>query len=168
MVPAPLFHADDLRRWRSCERRFWLARHRLQRGEPAFASVPAPEADAALRASFPHADTVAAPQTPSQWLQAMRHTLDCLDSDAPMPEGWAILGACLTSEDRAQVRIDVLTAGELGLRLFKVRHATVGDEADVDTVALWTHVAARCGFAVQGAGLLLVLSAKMLWSLYGN
>ncbi len=156
MVPAPLFHADDLRRWRSCERRFWLARHRLQRGEPASAPMPAPEADAALRASFPHADTVAAPQTPSQWLQAMRHTLDCLDSDAPMPEGWAILGACLTSEDRAQVRIDVLTAGEHGLRLFKVRHATVGDEADVDTVALWTHVAARCGFAVQGAGLLLV------------
>jgi Domain of unknown function(DUF2779) len=156
MVPAPLFHSDDLRRWRSCERRFWLARHRLRRGESASASEPAPEADMALRASFPHADTVAAPQTPSQWVQAMRHTLDCLDSDAAMPEGWAILGACLTSEDRAQVRIDVLTAGEHGLRLFKVRHATVGDEADVDTVALWTHVAARCGFAVQGAGLLLI------------
>lgn len=156
MLTAPLFNADDLRRWRSCERRFWLARHRLARDAPVSEPAHAPEADVALRASFPHADTVAAPQTPSQWLQAMRHTLDCLDSDAPLPEGWAILGACLTSEDRAQVRIDVLTAGQHGLRLYKVRHATVGDESDVDTVALWTHVAARCGFAVQGAGLLLV------------
>lgn len=156
MVLAPLFNADDLRRWRSCERRFWLARHRLQRGETVPAPTPAPELDVALRASFPHADTVAAPRTPSQWVQAMRHTLDCLDSDAALPEGWAILGACLTSEDRAQARIDVLTAGTGGLRLFKVRPATAGDEADVDTVALWTHVVARCGFAVQSAGLLLV------------
>ncbi|WP_374407138.1 DUF2779 domain-containing protein [Hydrogenophaga sp.] len=156
MLTAPLFNADDLRRWRSCERRFWLARHRLQRGDPGPAPAQPPELDVALRASFPHADTLAAPQTPSQWLQAMRHTLDCLDSDAPLPEGWAILGACLTSEDRAQARIDVLSAGPHGLRVFKVRQATAGDESDIDTVALWTHVAARCGFAVQGAGLLLV------------
>lgn len=159
MVPVPPLNAEDLRRWRSCERRFWLARHRLQRG--SVGATPAPDAvqrelDAPLRASFPHADTVALPQTPSQWLQAMRHTLDCLDSEAELPEGWAILGACLTSEDRAQARIDVLSAGEGGLRVFKVRQATVGDESDVDTVALWTHVAARCGFAVQSAGLLLV------------
>ncbi len=129
------------------------------------APAPTPEAaelapgtglDVALRASFPHADTVAAPQSPAQWLQAVRHTLNCLDSDAVPPEGWAILGACLTSEDRAQVRIDVLTAGEHGLRLFKLRYATVGDDSDVDAVALWTHVAARCGFAVQSVGLLLV------------
>ena len=161
MVFSPPLNNDDLRRWRSCERRFWLARRQLQRG----AAAPTPDAeelapaaslDVALRASFPHADTVAAPQSPAQWLQAVRHTLNCLDSDAVPPEGWAILGACLTSEDRAQVRIDVLTAGEHGLRLFKLRYATVGDEADVDTVALWTHVVARCGFAVQSVGLLLV------------
>lgn len=158
MLLAPLFSSDDLRRWRSCERRFWLARHRLQRGEPvAVQPPPPPDLDVALRASFPRADTVAPPQTPSQWVQAMRHTLDCLDSDEHLPEGWAILGACLTSEDRVQVRIDVLGAAEGGgLRLYKVRHATVGDDSDIDTVALWTHVAARCGFAVQGAGLLLV------------
>jgi hypothetical protein len=165
MVFASPLNSDDLRRWRSCERRFWLSRRQLQRGVAAPAPVstqvaaelaPGMGMDAALRASFPHADTVAAPQSPGQWLQAVRHTLNCLDSDAEPPEGWAILGACLTSEDRAQVRIDVLTAGEPGLRLFKVRYATVGDEADVDTVALWTHVAARCGFAVQSVGLLLV------------
>lgn len=157
MLLAPLFSTDDLRRWRSCERRFWLARHRLQRGEPVAAHEPPADLDVALRASFPHADTVAPPQTPSQWVQAMRHTLDCLDSDEHLPEGWAILGACLTSEDRVQVRIDVLGAAPGGgLRLYKVRHATVGDDSDIDTVALWTHVAARCGFAVQGAGLLLV------------
>jgi hypothetical protein len=165
MVFAPPLNNDDLRRWRSCERRFWLARRQLQRGVAAAAPAPIPEAaelapgaglDVALRASFPHADTVAAPQSPAQWLQAVRHTLNCLDSDAEPPEGWAVLGACLTSEDRAQVRIDVLTAGEHGLRLFKLRYATVGDEADVDTVALWTHVVARCGFAVQSVGLLLV------------
>jgi hypothetical protein len=157
MLLAPLFSSDDLRRWRSCERRFWLARHRLQRGEPVAVPPPPPDLDVALRASFPHADTVAPPQTPSQWVQAMRHTLDCLDSDEALPEGWAILGACLTSEDRVQVRIDVLGAAPGGgLRLYKVRQATAGDDSDIDTVALWTHVAARCGFAVQGAGLLLV------------
>lgn len=157
MLLAPLFSADDLRRWRSCERRFWLARHRLRRGEPVAAPEPPADLDVALRASFPHADTVAPPQTPRQWVQAMGHTLACLNSDEALPEGWAILGACLTSEDRVQARIDVLSvAPEGGLRVFKVRHATVGDESDVDTVALWTHVAARCGFAVQSAGLLLV------------
>ncbi|MCB2017291.1 MAG: DUF2779 domain-containing protein [Hydrogenophaga sp.] len=157
MLLAPPFSADDLRRWRSCERRFWLARHRLRRGEPVAAPEPPTDLDAALRASFPHADTVAPPQTPRQWVQAMGHTLACLNSEEALPEGWAILGACLTSEDRVQARIDVLgVAPEGGLRVFKVRHATVGDESDVDTVALWTHVAARCGFAVQGAGLLLV------------
>jgi hypothetical protein len=126
MLLAPLFSTDDLRRWRSCERRFWLARHHLRRGEPVAAPEPPADLDVALRASLPHADTVAPPQTPSQWVQAMRHTLDCLDSDEHLPEGWAILGACLTSEDRVQVRIDVLGAAEGGgLRLYKERHATV-------------------------------------------
>ncbi len=68
MLLAPLFSSDDLRRWRSCERRFWLARHRLQRGEPVAVPPPPPDLDVALRASFPHADTVAPPQTPSQWV----------------------------------------------------------------------------------------------------
>jgi len=173
MAFTPLLHHDDLQRWRACSRRFWLHR----RGDPAAlpsaeagaaraardaddtaeaAVVHGPGLEAALRASFPHAERIAAPGTPAEWARAVQTTLDCLDSDRIAPEGWAILGACLTSDDRAQVRIDVLTCGEHGLRLFKVRYATVGDEADVDAVALWVHAAARCGLRVQSAGLLLV------------
>ncbi|MBH2019112.1 MAG: DUF2779 domain-containing protein [Burkholderiales bacterium] len=177
MAANPLLNHNDLQRWRACSRSFWLHR----RGGPAaLASSPPPAAtgagrllrdadesaeegvvhgpgiNAALRASFPHADIIAAPGTPAEWAAAVQRTLDCLDSDRVAPEGWAILGACLTSGDRTQVRIDVLTCGEHGLRLFKVRYATVGDEADVDAMAMWVHVAARCGLRVQSAGLLLV------------
>ena len=149
-----LLNHDDLRRWRVCTRRFWLHR----RNVPARVALDAPDPglDAALRASYPLADAIPAPGALSEWTRAMRQTLHCLDADTVVPEGWAILGACLTSEDRAQARIDVLTCGSHGLRLFKVRCATAGDEADVDAVALWTHVAARCGLRVQGVGLLLV------------
>ncbi|MDO8251093.1 MAG: DUF2779 domain-containing protein [Rhodoferax sp.] len=173
IVSTPLLNHDDLRRWRACTRRFWLYR-RLDPGAAAASAmgdaraevdsdvsaeaavIHGPSIDAALRASFPGANVIVAPTTPAEWTPAMRRTLDCLGSDRVAPEGWAILGACLTSEDRAQVRIDVLSCGERGLRLFKVRYATVGDEADVDAVALWTHVAARCGLRVQSVGLLLV------------
>lgn len=173
IVSTPLLNHDDLRRWRACTRRFWLHR-RLDPGAAAASAkgdaraevdsdvsaeaavIHGPGIDAALRASFPGANVIVAPTTPAEWTPAMRRTLDCLGSARVAPEGWAILGACLTSEDRAQVRIDVLSCGERGLRLFKVRYATVGDEADVDAVALWTHVAARCGLRVQSVGLLLV------------
>ncbi|HEY8905064.1 MAG TPA: DUF2779 domain-containing protein, partial [Rhodoferax sp.] len=107
-------------------------------------------------ASFPLADTIATPQSQAEWVQAMHHTLTCLGAEHMLAEGWAILGACLTSEDRAQVRIDVLTRGTRGLCLYKVRYATVGEDSDVDAVALWTHVAARCGLRIQSVGLLLV------------
>ncbi|MEO8119599.1 MAG: DUF2779 domain-containing protein [Rhodoferax sp.] len=172
IVSTPLLNHDDLRRWRACTRRFWLHRqgehaavvpcatgkaHAVDTDASAEAAVVhGPGIDAALRASFPGAHVILAPNTPAEWTRAMQHTLDCLGSDRVAPEGWAILGACLSSEDRAQVRIDVLSCGERGLRLFKVRYATVGDEADVDAVALWTHVAARCGLRVQSVGLLLV------------
>jgi hypothetical protein len=173
IVSTPVLNHDDLRRWRACTRRFWLYRQRGPGAAALSASGDAPSAldadmsaeaavirgpgiDVALRASFPGASVIAAPTTPAEWTPAMRQTLSCLNADRVAPEGWAILGACLTSEDRAQVRIDVLSCGERGLRLFKVRYATVGDEADVDAVALWTHVAARCGLRVQSAGLLLV------------
>ncbi len=172
MVFAPLLHDDDVRRWRACERRFWLHRQRVSAAvqEPAAPDTPdtpdglraeatvvyGPAADAALRASYPTAVSIAAPSTPAEWFDAVQQTLACLDTDAAPPEGWAVLGACLTSGDRVQARIDVLACGEHGLRLFKVRYATVGEEADVDTVALWTHVAARCGLQVQSVGLLLV------------
>ncbi|MDR3369506.1 DUF2779 domain-containing protein [Rhodoferax sp.] len=168
MVLNPLLNHDDLRRWRACSRRFWLYRRRdpaadsTDRKAPAAdasaeaAVVHGPDADAALRASFPLADTIARPKTQAEWVQAMHHTLTCLDVEHMLVEGWAILGACLTSEDRAQVRIDVLTRGTRGLCLYKVRYATVGEDSDVDDVALWTHVAARCGLRIQSVGLLLV------------
>src|SRR5450830_1881202 len=164
MVMNSLLNHDDLRRWRACTRRFWLYRRgeylaAADAGADASAQAPVvhgPAVEAALRASFPLADIIAAPTTPAEWNLAMRQTVDCLDSDRVAPEGWAILGACLTSDDRAQVRIDVMTCGERGLRLFKVRYAPVGDDADVDAVALWTHVAARCGLRVQSVGLLLI------------
>ena len=172
MVFTSLLNHDDLHRWRACTRRFWLYRRRdagadglpsdaartLEEADVSAeaAVIHGPGIDAALRASFPHADSIGMPHTPGEWTQAMQQTLRCLDADRVAPEGWAILGACLTSDDRAQVRIDVLSCGERGLRLFKVRYATVGDEADVDAMALWVHVASRCGLRVQSAGLLLV------------
>ena len=168
-----LLHLDDLHRWRACERQFWLYRQANQ-GAKALAFPPDTAADAdadesaeaavvygpalqtALRASFPHAVTINTPSTPHEWVGAVRQTLDYLNSDETVPEGWAIFGACLTSDDRVQVRIDVVSAGEHGLRLFKVRHATVGNKADIDAMALWLHVAARCGLRVQSVALLLV------------
>jgi len=165
MSAAPLLNPDDLRRWRVCARRFWLHHHRaaaLTAGPAAAdasgegAVVPGPAPGDALRASFPGAVVVAAPGTPVEWSQAVQHSAACLADDRMQAEGAALFGACLASDDGAQVRIDVLARGEHGLRLFKVRHATVADEADVDAVALWAHVAARCGLRVQSAGLLLV------------
>ncbi|OGB50955.1 MAG: hypothetical protein A2503_04825 [Burkholderiales bacterium RIFOXYD12_FULL_59_19] len=173
MVLYPLLNHDDLRRWRACSRRFWLYRRSEHLVTPNLAGrearaedradvsaeaavVYGPGVDAALRASYPLADIIPPPTTQAEWTRALRQTLHCLDGDRVAPEGWAILGACLTSEDRAQARIDVLTCGERGLRLFKLRYATVGDESDVDTAAFWTDVAARCGLRVQSVGLLLV------------
>ena len=168
MVLNPLLNHDDLRRWRACSRRFWLYRRRdpaadgtAHTATAADASAEAavvhgPDADAALRASFPLADTIAQPKSHAEWVQAMHHTLTCLDAEHMLAEGWAVLGACLTSEDRAQVRIDVLTRGTRGLCLYKVRYATVAEDSDVDAVALWTHVAAKCGLRIQSVGLLLV------------
>lgn len=156
---------DDLRQWRACERRFWLSR---QRRAPAPGASPSAQAtgelavvrgpahDAALRASFPGAVVIDTPGTPAEWAQAVQRSAALLSSDTAHDEGWAILGACLASRDGAQVRIDVVMPGEHGLRLFKLRYATVGDEADVDAVALWTHVASHAGWRVQSVALLLV------------
>ena len=150
----PLNH-DDLRRWRVCARRFWLGRRHTV-AHTAQPEVPTPVVEAALRAAYPLADAIPPPATPAQWPRAMGQTVHCLSGNDLVPEGWAVLGACLTSEDRAQARIDVVTQGPMGFQLFKVRCATVGDESDVDAAALWTHVMARCGFRVQSVGLLLV------------
>ena len=100
MVLYPLLNHDDLRRWRVCSRRFWLHRCSLQ---VAATNTTIPDADAgegadaALRASYPLADVIPAPSTQAEWTRALKQTLHCLDNDHVAPEGWAILGACLTS-----------------------------------------------------------------------
>ncbi len=178
-APAALLSSDDLRRWRDCARHFWLERQAAQR-QPGHATPSAeagaaspteppaqdPRADAdvvfgpaaaeALRAHFPGAVQIAPPRDEADWQRAVAQTAACLDHPDLFSEGVAIFGACLVSDDGVRVRIDVITGGARGLRLFKVRWATVADEADVDTVALWTHVAARCMLRLQGVGLLLV------------
>lgn len=188
-----MLNQDDLQRWRDCPRRYWLHRHAA-----TSAPTPVPTArastdtrafdddrtpmqalpDQALRASFPEAIVIDAPDGPQAWDRAIAQTQALLDkgylvgasasasagkntgagSGAITSEtgGRAILGACLRSNDGVQVRIDVLNAGAHGLTLFKVRYATVGTQADVDTVALWAHVVARSGLRLQSAGLMLV------------
>ncbi|WP_428422260.1 DUF2779 domain-containing protein [Methylibium sp.] len=170
MLADPHLNHDDLRRWRACARRFWLHRRRSAANDPAAPAGDDPAADAsaeaavvhgpapgdALRATFPGAVGISAPGTPAEWAHAVRDTAARLSERRMHQEGRALFGACLAGSDGAQVCIDVLTQGEHGLRLFKVRYATVADEADVDVVALWAHVAARGGLRVQSVGLLLV------------
>jgi hypothetical protein len=152
---------EDLARWRACPRAFWLHRHSEVTPN---SSVPAPLTGQTLKAGFPLAVLIETPGTEAEWQEAISRTQTLLAqgflagraSEDATDEGRAILGACLQSNEGVRVRIDVLTAGPHGLRLFKVRFATVGNEADVDQVALWTHVAARNGLRIQRAGLLLV------------
>jgi hypothetical protein len=163
-----LLNHDDLRRWRACERRFWLHRREAVNrshcaaleartdltGEASVVSGPQP--GDALRATFPGAVELEAPTTPAGWHAGVLRTFSFLRDKRMQAEGRALFGACLVSDDGVQVRIDVLARGEHGLRMYKVRHATVGDEADVDEVALWVHVAARCGLRLETVGLMLV------------
>lgn len=171
--PTPLTQ-DDLTRWRACPRLYWLQRHSEPSeaallGQSAATMVMKPDwahrADRTqtgqtLRATFPEAVHIATPDDEDSWAKAMAQTRACLAdgwlAGARQDDGRAILGACLESNEGVRVQIDVLAAGEHGLRLFKVRHATVGTDADVDVVAFWTHVAARCGLRVQSAGLMLI------------
>ncbi len=120
-----------------------------------------PGAEQALRASYPEAKVIPTPTSSAEWDAAIALTQAALNQTGLFgPEaqdaGRALIGACLRSDEGVQVRIDVLAAGRMGLRLFKLRYATVGNEADVDTVALWTHVLLRAGWRVQSAGLLLI------------
>lgn len=153
---------DDLRRWRACVRRFWLQRH-----APAEPVVLEPEpgvdrmvdgagSGVALRASHPGLVTLPAPAHDAAWQAALAQTATLLADTARQDEAWALAGACLATDDGLRVRLDLVTRGAHGFRLFKVRHATAGTEGDVDTVALWLHAAARNGLRVQSAGLLLI------------
>jgi hypothetical protein len=155
-APAP-FNTVDLQRWQHCARRFWRHRHATS----ALEAGPGPDigcagAAAALRASFPGAPCLPQPTTPEAWAAAQRATAAWLAAGPQLREGDALLGACLASDDGARVRIDVLWRRARGLRMFKLRWAAVGDDADVDAVALWAHVAARCGVRIEAWGLLLV------------
>jgi hypothetical protein len=174
-----ILNQEDLRRWRDCPRRFWLHRHPAVPGSTKAQAEPDDDAEAvaqaadpkilaphtgsdqALRATFPQAAVIEAPLTPEAWDAAVARTSSLLNEgflagDADATEGRAILGACLRSNDGVQVSIDVLAPGAHGLRIFKLRHATVGNDADIDAVALWAHVAARVGLRIQSAGLMLI------------
>lgn len=159
----PWLDADDLSRWRACERRFWLARRApvapRPRPAPPDRMVDGPADAQALRASYPGVIVLPEPADEAGWAAAVdateRHLVDIDRHD----EAWALAGACLASDDGLRVRIDLVTRGPHGLRLWRRRHGTAGTEADVDRVAAWLHVAARLGYRVQSAGLLLVDTA---------
>ncbi|WP_157271908.1 DUF2779 domain-containing protein [Azohydromonas aeria] len=153
---------DDLRRWRACPRRFWLQRHGgaapVPAGEEPGADrmVDGPGAAQALRACYSGLVALPAPMTDDEWQVAIDLTERLLVDVEAQDESWAIAGACFASDDGVRVRIDLVARGTTGLRLFRVRHATAGTDADVDTVALWLHVVARNVLRVQGAGLMLI------------
>ena len=159
---------SDLQRWRACARQFWLHRH----GPAGSAPAPSPDAPAddalaarmvdepgsraALRASFPGLISLDDGCAAQDHALAIERTRAALADHDRHDESWALEGAHLVSTDGIEVRIDLITRGAHGFRLFKRRHATAGTEADVDAVALWLHVAAHAGWRIQSAGLLLI------------
>lgn len=161
----PLLLDEDLRRWRQCARRLWLhhrapgaATPRATQAERADASLtggPAP--GEALQASWPGARVISAVDAPRDsaafWPAALQRTAHALAADPPRP----LIGACLV--DAAQglvVRIDLMVPGPRGWRLVRVRHATVGDEIDVDHLVLWAELLERQGVPVSALTLALV------------
>ncbi len=170
---------DDLLRWRQCPRRFWWQRQ-AQAAAPAGRPTATDRLSAddgqirplhpddgpvgaavgqALRASHPAGVEIQAPAGPHDeagWALGVRATAAALDAGVLDGEGGAIVGACLASDDGVRVRVDLLAPGERGLRVLRLRHATAGNEADVDAAALWAHVAARGGLRLQGVALRLV------------
>ena len=160
VTPRPL-DDQDLRRWRACARRHWLHRQGVAAVLVTRPAESTREADAALRSAFPGALRVAAPRDEADWPRALAETraaLDTLQVGGPLASaaGDAVLGACLMSDDGARTRIDVMQRGEHGWRLFRLRVGTVADDADVDALAFAAHVAARAGWRLQSAGLLLI------------
>ncbi|MCE4556794.1 DUF2779 domain-containing protein [Roseateles cellulosilyticus] len=178
-VPRALLDDDDVRHWRACARRFWLRRHSGTAPQPQDEDEPAadpapgqpprvpgvdrlvegPGRAQALRASFPGLVSLAAPQDEAGWQQAVQATREHLAATELQGEAWALQGACLEWRGPGlpvRVRVDLITRGGAGFRIFRLRHATAGTEADVDAVALWWHVALKAGLRVQAGGLLLV------------
>lgn len=163
MTPVAIVTDEDLRQWRLCARRWWRHLHlpsQVSAAPPVAAADPeaiqGPAPELALRSSHPGALSIVPPATPADWPRALQDTRDALDDERLQQPGGTVLGACLMSDDGVFVRIDVLERVSHGWKLLKLRLATAGDEADVDIVALWTHVAARCGLRVAASGLLLM------------
>lgn len=178
-VPTEWLDTDDVLRWRQCPRRFWW-QHRAAADGGAVADAAPSASDGpihplgaddgpvgaavgqALRANHPMGVEIVAPTGPQDeagWALAVRATAAALDAGVLDDEGGAIVGACLASDDGVRVRVDVLAPadrGAGGLRVLRLRHATAGNEADVDAAALWAHVAARSGLRLQGVALRLV------------
>ncbi|WP_066342161.1 DUF2779 domain-containing protein [Azohydromonas lata] len=156
---------EDLRRWRACARRFWLHRHGNAEAPQAPAEpgadrmVDGPAATQALRACCPALVSIEAPAGDDEWQAAIDLTERLVVDVGAQDEAWGIAGACFASDEGVRVRVDLLTRGSAGFKLFRVRHATAGSEADVDAVALWAHVLSRNALRVQSAGLMLVDTA---------
>ena len=123
LAPAESLADDDLRRWRSCVRRFWLQRH-----APAEPLVLEPEhgtdrmvdgagSPVALRASYPGLVSLPPPADEAGWQAALEATAQHLQDTIRQDEAWGLAGACLATDDGLRVRIDLVTRGAYGLRL---------------------------------------------------
>lgn len=157
MTPTACLDDTDLRRWRACPRLHWLHRQGVAPSGPPLRLPDSAEAAAALRASFAGARTVAPPLDDTDWARAEAQTRDALADAQRRNEAEAtVLGACLSSNDGARCRIDVMQRGAQGWRLWRLRLGTVADEPDVDALAWAAHVVARAGWRLQSVGLLLI------------
>ncbi len=156
MSTPALLTAEGLLTWRHCPRRHWLSRD-TETPDIADAAIDHAGTLAALRATWPMARYLPPPRTEADWRNAIMQTQTWLASGFLQEgEDRAIFGACVASNDGARARIDVLSPGERGLRVGRLRLATAGDDDDVDLIAWWTHVAARAGVRIQGMVLMLI------------
>jgi len=161
----PLLLDEDVRRWRQCDRWQWLHRqapqaetplpNQAQRAEAAVVGGPAP--GEALAASYPGARLIspvdADRSDPAFWTAALARTAEALNENPPRP----LIGACLAEPAQGLLaRIDLMLPGSRGWRLVRVRHATAGDEIDVDQLALWAELAERRGLPVSALTLALI------------
>lgn len=165
-APAAPLADQDLKDWRACARRFWLRRHgavpglESERKPGVDRLVEGPGRAQALRASYPGLVSLPAPLDEADWHKQLAATQRHLADTARQDEAWALEGACLAwpraGAAPVRVRVDLITRGAAGFRIFRLRYATAGTDADVDAVALWWHVALQSGLRVQSGGLLLL------------
>jgi hypothetical protein len=153
----PPLSDHELITWRHCPRRHWLDRLATGGRVTPASAIDSPGTRAALKATWPQAHYLPPPHTDEEWLDAVHLTQAWLNSGELLEgEGHALLGACVASNEGARARIDVLSSGERGLRIGRLRLATSGNDDDIDLIAWWTHVAARSGVRVQGMHLMLI------------